>query len=116
MEQHIFMDTLELVNDQPNWMTGNATDNVTSYLSVDKATGKSQFTTYPSSGKAFYRLKLTTSGKVQRIIFSNYKIDFLFAIIGGCFAFYFFFFGCIGKLYTNFQIRAKLAEILYDED
>lgn len=109
MEQHMFMDTLEFVNDRSNWVTGNASDNITTYLSVDEISGKSQFTTYTSSGKAFYRLKLSTSGKVQRIIFSNYKIDFLFAIIGGSFVFYFFFLGCIGKLYTNFQIRAKLA-------
>jgi hypothetical protein len=52
---------------------------------------------------------------VNRFVFTSYKIDFLFATIGGCFVFYYFFFGCFGKAFNNYKIRVKLAEILYDE-
>lgn len=62
----------------------------------------------------YYRLKISTSGKVQRIIFTSYKIDFLFATVGGCFIFFFFFFGCFGKAYNNYRMKVKFAEMMYN--
>ena len=67
-------------------------------------------------GEPYYKLKIAVSGKVKRIMFSSYKIDFLFATIGGCFVFYFFFFGCFGKAFNNYKMKVKLAEVLYNED
>lgn len=63
-----------------------------------------------------YKLKVALSGKVSRVIFSSYKIDFLFAMIGGCFAFFFIIFGCIGKAYNHYNLKKKLAQTLYDEN
>lgn len=63
----------------------------------------------------YLKFRLAISGRITRIILSNYKIDFLFAIIGGAFVFYYFVFGCFAKAFNNFKVKSKLAEILYSE-
>lgn len=83
-------------------------------LSKGRTQTRSHLKTITDSNDAYYRLKISASGKVQRIIFTSYKIDFLFATVGGCFIFFFFFFGCFGKAYNNYRIRVKLAEMLYN--
>jgi hypothetical protein len=67
-----------------------------------------------NSTSPYFRQKFIPTGRVNRFVFTSYKIDFLFATIGGCFAFYYFFFGCFGKAFNNYKIKVKLAEILYD--
>jgi hypothetical protein len=67
-----------------------------------------------SSPKPFWKQKIIISGRVTRVVFSSYKIDFLFATIGGCFVFYYFFIGCFGKAYNNYKIKVKLADVLYN--
>ena len=60
-------------------------------------------------------LKIKATGKTDRFVYSNYKIDFLFATIGGCFLFYFLIFSCFGRWRNEESVKSKLAEELYGE-
>ena len=68
------------------------------------------------SADPYYRLKIVANGSTERIHFTNYKIDFLFATIGGCFMFFFIIFGCCGRCFNHYRLRSHLANMLYLED
>lgn len=63
-----------------------------------------------------YILEIRPNGQLQQIILRSYKIDFLLGIIGGVFAFWYFFVHFFAKAYNAYKARAKLAEVLHQED
>jgi hypothetical protein len=63
-----------------------------------------------------YVLEFRTDGQVKQFIKRSYKIDFLLGLIGGCFLFWYFFVHFFAKFYNAYKIRAKLAEVLHQED
>ena len=63
-----------------------------------------------------YVLEFRPNGQVMQIIKRSYKIDFLLGLIGGSFLFWYFFVHFFAKLYNSYKIRAKLAEVLHQED
>lgn len=62
----------------------------------------------PNMGPDFV-FKIRPSGNKKSVIWRNYKIDYLLGIIGGVFAFWYFFIHYFGKRFNNFKVRAKLA-------
>lgn len=63
-----------------------------------------------------YILEFRPNGQVKQVILRTYKIDFLLGIIGGTFLFWYFVINLLAKVYNSFKFRAKMAEILYQED
>lgn len=57
----------------------------------------------------YYKLKIQANGVVSRVLLTNYKVDFLFATIGGCLMFFFLFFGCLGRWYNQYSLKARLG-------
>ena len=53
------------------------------------------------------------NGSTDRVIFTNYKVDFLLATIGGCFMFFYIIFGCFGQCYNQYRFKKLLSARLY---
>ncbi len=58
-------------------------------------------------------MKIQLTGKIKRVIFTSYKIYFLIATIGGCFAVFYAIFGCFGTGFNLFRVKVKLVGLLY---
>lgn len=91
---------MELIDDWASWMMGSYPKPYKQTIggSLEKTEIETQSLNVNST--PFYEFRFTINGNVQRVIFSSYKIDFLFTIIGGSFLFFYFFFGCFGKAYN----------------
>ena len=79
---------------------------------------KNEHTSYPLSrnipGTPYYTLNIRPSGNQIRYLVSTKKADTLLAIIGGVFVIFYAAFHWIGKVYNSFNVKAKLAQEIYD--
>ncbi len=58
-------------------------------------------------------MKILLTGKIKRVVFTSYKVYFLIATIGGCFVFFYAFFGSFGTGFNLFRVKVKLLGLLY---
>lgn len=113
------MDFLQLVNDTGSWIVGDSPAPYEETLTTSFEDLDVNSESIPLNGPTdlpYYKIRVMPTGSAQRIIFTNYKIDFLFATIGGCFIFFFLIFSCFGRAFNEYLYKAKLADVLYDED
>lgn len=105
------MQTLHIIDNTKAWLLGQYPAPSSVYLTsspINAMVNKRSYSIDDPLGYPYFATKVSLSGIIQRTIFSNYKIDYLFSIIGGCFIFYHFFFGWIGIAYNRYNIKVKL--------
>lgn len=110
--QNILMDSLHIIDDYQKWTMSGFSRPRLVYLTSQGRQIQSHLVSVDSD-YPFYDIRVKTSGRVNRVIFTSYKIDFLFAIIGGCFSFYYFFFNLIANAYSRYRLKVSLAQQLY---
>ena len=69
-----------------------------------------------SSNGLYYEMRFRPSSNQINYVIQNKKADYILGIIGGVFVFWYAILHWIGKLYNNFNVRAKMALIIYDEE
>lgn len=69
-----------------------------------------------SSNGLYYEMRFRPSANQINYVVQNKKADYILGIIGGVFVFWYAILHWIGKLYNNFNVRAKMALIIYDEE
>jgi hypothetical protein len=50
---------------------------------------------------------------MTRVYLAGYTLDVILGMIGGIFFLAYIVFHCFGKIYNSFNVRAKLAKVLF---
>jgi len=68
-----------------------------------------------SASPLYYEIKIKGSSLLASVNVQTPKADVILGILGGIFVIMYAIFHWSGKLYNGFNVRAKLADVIYDE-
>ena len=111
-----FVSSVELLDDTEKSFLRNPPKRLVKTMAFDNSNDRTEQRKGNPSADPAYVLEFRPNGRVMQVIKRSYKIDFLLGIIGGCFLFWYFFVHFFAKFYNSYKIRAKLAEVLHQED
>ena len=84
-------------------------------LRINPNTPYSISTSINRTNTLYYQIKIKGSSLQANIVIMTPKSDFILGIIGGLFVLMYSIFHWIGKVYNGYNFRARLAEVVYDE-
>jgi hypothetical protein len=67
-----------------------------------------------NASNPYYEMRLRPSGMVTRVYLSGSTLYVILGMIGGIFFLAYAIFHCCGKIYNAFNVRARLAKVLYE--
>ena len=111
-EETLFVDQVRIVDDTQNWFMRQKGE--TTFSGVVSNLNTLMPLSRNIAGNPYYELKIKPSHNQINYIISTKKADFVIGIIGGVFVIWYALFHFIGKVYNSYNVRAKLAEDVYD--